>query len=273
MRTVIALCLSALVCLIEGCDGTESVVRRDGLKSDTTTALSPEESVVCTVKGRRIPPLTGGFDCRLMRSESELMNTAISSKRMRSAGNALERKVRECIRAPWIPLNTVGFLVPVRGSKDEPDAFVFRHEVAEKLVELVVREKSLTVSMFLLDASGIDTPEKARNAYLKWCGELTAMAVEPEKFLVNVRDKGAYWFVDRDLEEERRHGGPYPWGAGGREAWSWPESVAMALDKNGEWLSMCMSYGKGTGGPVAGWSFRLSGTWFDEWLEGEDEEP
>jgi len=204
------------------------------------------------------------FDCCWRLQQRELDEQTDRRPQLQALIGDAESFAGKVFAAEWLPANKEHFLKPVKGRGGEPDRLVhrFRPDGKNVDVELVGGEFTITLNV-TADSKPAASSEAVLAMYRSLIpGLIRSDNTETPKLVARWVDD-SYWIVSKVFAE------PDPAGEQLERytPWTWLESVRMAIDRQGKWLSVSVrrlpdrvdSMPKGGTG-------RARGSWFDSYV-------
>jgi len=178
-----------------------------------------------------------------------------------------EAFVETCLKMEWLQQDHKPYLVPVRGASDaDSDLLIARYDIQGRAVNLVAGEFLITISVAGLSPDVLDSQDSVRSFYKEWISRFVQTSDKLAVLPVDVEELGGLWILTRALTDGK---GKRRW-----EPWTWPESIRMAVSKNGDWLSLAIERlpAEMNSMPKGG-AARAGQGWFDDFITSKDQKP
>lgn len=198
------------------------------------------------------------FDSCVLLAPAELTKRSDHRPAVGQLARAAEARVRHVMRPDWLPADTELSFSPLKGTAAEPDRLLCRYAVRKHQVEIAAGEFGMTVTILAPSGQALATEADVARAYRHWAASLFGAPGGPAKAPVDARKAKGYWTAapvleDKDAPGKRR------W-----IPWTWRESVRVALDPEGRWLSCSVRWLPDESASMpAGGRGRAGSGWFD----------
>lgn len=129
-----------------------------------------------------------------------------------------------------------GDLVAIQGDEYQPDRFIYRHEDQIESTEIVIGQYSTTITIISSTNKTLfsNSPLKFADAYSIWAKKVFNLDFSlPSEY--DVKEYEDFWVgvpvLYNPVDGKRRY-----------IPWTWSESIKLALDKKGFWLSFNVNH-------------------------------
>ena len=207
--------------------------------------------------------IENGFDCSWNLTTEVVSARADSRPELHGLVEEVAAFVSKVLAPEWLP-DSKDHFVPVRGGSGEPDRILYRHAptISRGAWEIVCNEFAIALNVDIQEPKPVATSMQAAESFRKNSGFMIR-SVNLAGRQLHVTKVGAYWIVFQvfpgSTPGDEKQVRLYPW--------TWSESVRMAIDSQGSWLSVSVrrlpdrvdSMPKGGSG-------RAGGSWFDSYI-------
>jgi len=202
-----------------------------------------------------------GFDFYLHTNDSKL---DVSENGMSPSLKALRTEAKQRSES-IVQSNLLGkicgrHLVPAPGIDDVPDRFITDCEMDGDKISIAVGELDMIFNI-VFGKSKTLSQNDAKGIFVEWHDHLFKAITENVMCPLEIIELPEFWLVQQVLMNEQGNQRRYI-------PWTWPESVKMAIDKHGRWLSVSVkNLPASVSSMPAGFRGRSHGHWFDANVE------
>lgn len=171
----------------------------------------------------------GGYGLCIQFTSAPSISKEEMSASLKALRTSAERRIESVVNSDLLAKLQKPYLTPVWGKGTAPDRFVAECQVKDARVVIAVGELKITFNVVPGDPKALSKDE-AINCFVDWSKRLFKASGNQTGCAVKVSENPEFWLVQRILTGENGNR---------RSAWTWPESITMALDnKHGSWLSV-----------------------------------
>lgn len=212
----------------------------------------PSEEVIRTLE-------EGGYGLCIQFASVPSISEEEMSASLKALRTKAERRIERVVNSDLLAKLQKPYLTPIRGKGTAPDRFVAECQVDDARVMIAVGELKITFNVVPGNPKALSKDE-AINCFVDWSKRLFKASGNQTGYVIEVSEKPEFWIVYRIPTDEKGNR---------RSAWTWPESITMALDnKHGKWLSIAVRDSlqervAGSHGPKSTGEGITYGHWFD----------